>query len=139
MENTATLPSSAVRKHNQLFPPSFPDRPLFRRLTHKRHSRTLTFGSYMMNMTEETSICEHRREFHREWTTTWSPGRSEHGCIRGNQRTPWNAHNNPRHNSNSMKRICKGERRFWRTFWLKSPSNSTVRQGLGYFCDLYKC
>ena len=66
MENTAKLPFFAVRKHNQLFPPSFPDRPLFRRLTHKRHGRTLTFGSCMMNMTEETSICEHRREFHRE-------------------------------------------------------------------------
>ena len=66
MENTATLPSSAMLKHNQLFPPSFLDRPLFRRLTHKCHSRTLTFGSCMMNMTEETSICEHKREFHRE-------------------------------------------------------------------------
>ena len=139
MENTATLPSSAVLKHNQLFPPSFLDRPLFRRLTHKCHSRTLTFGSCMMNMTEETSICEHKREFHREWTTIWLPGRSERGCIRESQRTPWNAHSKTRHHSHSKKRESKGEQCFLTTSLLKSRRNSTARQELGYLFDLYKC
>ena len=103
MENTAKLPFFAVRKHNQLSPPSFPDRPLFRRLTHKRHSRTLTFGSYMINMTEETSICEHRREFHREWTTTWSPGRSERGCRKENQKIQYTADKNVHGHNNNRK------------------------------------
>ena len=119
MENTAKLPFSAVRKHNQLFPPSFPDRPLFRRLTHKRHSRTLTFGSCMMNMTEETSICEHRREFHHEWTTTWSPGRSGRGCRRENQKIHCSADKNVHGHSNSMKTEQSKWQSFWRTFWMK--------------------
>ena len=112
MGNTTKLPFFAVRKQRQLFPPSFPDRPLFRRLTHKRHSRTLTWRKRNASVSTGDN-------FHHEWPTTWLPGR-ERGCIRGSQRNPWNAHNQPRHHSHGKKRESEGEQCFLTTFWLKS-------------------